>query len=298
MLNYCSIPLPPAGPLMTVEITYRFTRQPGAIRAVPDNPGDAVQRLNAGNRSFSELVKQGGQGHAARSTVEFDSRLLGLEGDGRRIAPQEPFAAVLGCADARVPIELVFNEGPNELFVVRVAGNGLGPDVLGSFHYAISHLRKSLRLVVVLGHSGCGALTAAVDAFLDPGGYLEIATNEQLRSIVDRHLIAVQASARVLARAYGSDVMDRPGYRQALIEAAITTNAALAAHTLQAELHGRGLRELKAMYGVFLLNTHTIWTPEAGSGGLGDPPADLAGFRKFADTLLGSERIASLLATG
>ena len=151
------------------------------------------------------------RGHAARSAV-VDSRLLGLEGDGRRIAPQEPFAAVLGCADARVPIELVFNEGPNELFVVRVAGNGLGPDVLGSFHYAISHLRKSLRLLVVLGHSGCGALTAAVDAFLDPGGYLEIATNEQLRSIVDRHLIAVQASARALARVYGSDVMDRlPG---------------------------------------------------------------------------------------
>ena len=72
---------------MTVEITYRFTRQPGAIRAVPDNPGDAVQRLNAGNRSFSELVKQSGQGHAARSTVELNSRLLGLEGDGRRIAP-------------------------------------------------------------------------------------------------------------------------------------------------------------------------------------------------------------------
>jgi hypothetical protein len=73
------------------------------------------------------------------------------------------------------------------------------------------HLRKSLRLLVVLGHSGCDALTAAVDAFLDPGGYLEIATNEQFRSIVDRHLIAVQASARALAWAYGSDVMDRPG---------------------------------------------------------------------------------------
>jgi carbonic anhydrase len=283
---------------MTVEITYRFTHQPGAIRAVPDNPGDAVQRLNAGNRSFSELVKRASQEHAERFTVEFDPRLLGLEGDARRIVPQEPFAAVLGCADARVPIELVFNEGPNELFVVRVAGNGLGPDVLGSFHYAISHLRKSLRLLVVLGHSGCGALTAAVDVFLDPGGYLEIATNAQLRSIVDRHLIAVQASARVLARAYGGNVVDRPGYRQALVEAAITTNAALAAHTLQAELHGRGLRRLKAMYGVYLLDTHTIWTPEASSGGLGDPPVGLAGFRKFGDILLRSERIASLLATG
>ena len=75
-----------------------------------------------------------------------------------------------------------------------------------------------------------------MDAFLDPGGYLAIATNEQLRSIVDRHLIAVQASGRALARVHGSDVTDRPGYREALIEAAITTNAALAAHTLQAEL--------------------------------------------------------------
>jgi carbonic anhydrase len=108
----------------------------------------------------------------------------------------------------------------------------------------------------------------------------------------------VQASARALARTYGSDVMARPGYREALIETAIALNAALAAHTLQAKLHGRGLRMLKAVYGVFLLDTHTIWAPEASSGGLGDPPVDLAGFRKFADTLLGSERVASLLATG
>jgi carbonic anhydrase len=172
-LNCCSIPLTPAGLLMTVEITYRFTRQPGAGRAVPHNPDDAVQRLSAGNRSFSDLVKQAGQGRTVRSTVEFDSRLHGFNGDGRRTAPQEPFAAMLGCADARVPIELVFNEGPNQLFVVRVAGNSLGTEVLGSFHYAISHLRKSLRLLLVLGHSGCGALAAAVDAFLDPGGYLE-----------------------------------------------------------------------------------------------------------------------------
>jgi carbonic anhydrase len=284
---------------MTVEITYRYTAQRGAVRAAPDEPNHAVQRLNAGNRAFSELINKAGRGRrVVRSTVEFDSRALGLDGDACRIAPQEPFAAVLGCADARVPVELVFNEGPNELFVVRVAGNSIGTDVLGSLHYAISHLRKSLRLLVVLGHSRCGALGAAVDAFLDPGGYLALATNEQLRSIVDRHLIAVQASARALARAHGSEVTDRPGYREALIEAAITTNAALAAHTLQAELHGTGLRGLKAVYGVFLLDTHTVWTPAAGSGGLGDPPRDLAGFRKFADNLPRSERIASLLGTG
>ncbi len=97
--------------------------------------------------------------------------------------------------------------------------------------------------------------------------------------------------------AHGSKVKDRPGYRDVPIEAAITTNAALAAHTLQAELHGRDIRGLKAVFGVFLLDKHTIWSPAAGAGALGDPPDDLAGFRNFADTLLGSERIVSLLAT-
>ena len=112
---------------------------------------------------------------------------------GAGAAKQRPFAAVLGCSDARVPIELIFNEGPNDLFVVRVAGNGLGNDVLGSLRYAIDHLRDSLRLVVVLGHSGCGAMSAAVDSFLEPAGYLPLATNHALRSILDRQLIVVQA---------------------------------------------------------------------------------------------------------
>ena len=76
--------------------------------------------------------------------------------------------AVLGCSDARVPIELIFKEGPNDLFVVRVAGNGLGSEVLGSLKYAVEHLGGSLRIIVVLGHSGCGAVSEAVDAFLEP----------------------------------------------------------------------------------------------------------------------------------
>ena len=111
---------------------------------------------------------------------------------------------MLGCSDARVPVELIFNEGPNDLFVVRVAGNGLGSDVLGSLRYAIENLRGSLRLVVVLGHSGCGALSAAVDTFLQPAGYLPLATNHALRGILDRQLIVVQATARRLTSAFGA----------------------------------------------------------------------------------------------
>ena len=121
----------------------------------------------------------------------------------------------------------------------------------------------------------------------------KIATNEQLRSIVDRHLIVVQASARALARAHGSNVADRPGYREALIEAAITTNAALASHTLQAELHGRGLQGLKAVYGVFLLDGLTVWTPVAGSSGLGEPPGDLAGLIRGYPGRIGADRVPS-----
>ena len=93
-------------------------------------------------------------------------KILGcVEGENRG-PKQRPFAAVLGCSDARVPIELIFNEGPNDLFVIRVAGNGLGSEVLGSLKYAVEHLGGSMKIVAVLGHSGCGAVSSAVDVYL------------------------------------------------------------------------------------------------------------------------------------
>ena len=107
--------------------------------------------------------------------IPVDPRDLGFASDTAGVAKQRPFAAVLGCSDARVPIELIFNEGPNDLFVIRVAGNGLGQEVLGSTRYAVEHLGGTLKLIVVLGHSGCGALTMAVDVFLNPGDYLTVA---------------------------------------------------------------------------------------------------------------------------
>ena len=72
--------------------------------------------------------------------------------------PQRPFALVLGCADARVPVELVFNQNLGDLFVVRVAGHAVGPAVLASVEYAVAALQ--VPLIVVLGHSGCGAVQA------------------------------------------------------------------------------------------------------------------------------------------
>ncbi len=77
-------------------------------------------------------------------------------------AGQQPFATILACSDSRVPPELVFDQGFGELFVIRVAGNVVSTDVLGSLQYAIRHLHTPL--VVVMGHESCGAVTAAVDA--------------------------------------------------------------------------------------------------------------------------------------
>ena len=123
-------------------------------------------RLNDGNQAFAALLEGlTTENVGVQRIILVDPRDLGLLPGDAELPKQRPFAAILGCSDARVPVELVFNEGPNELFVIRVAGNGLGTEVLGSLKYAVDHLSGSLKLIVVLGHSGCGALTSAVDVF-------------------------------------------------------------------------------------------------------------------------------------
>src|SRR5207237_8904013 len=101
-------------------------------------------------------------------------------------ADQAPFAIILGCSDSRVPAELVFDQGFGDLFVIRVAGNIVAPSQVGSVEFAAS--RYNTKLVVVMGHSNCGAIVAAVEELVDG------ATNESrnLRSIVDRVRPAVE----------------------------------------------------------------------------------------------------------
>ena len=77
------------------------------------------------------------------------------------VAGQNPSAVILGCADSRVPPELIFDQGLGDLFVIRVAGNVVTPTQLGSIEYAVEHL--GTEVVVVLGHSGCGAVKATLD---------------------------------------------------------------------------------------------------------------------------------------
>lgn len=126
------------------------------LSAQPDSPpGDAAEslkRLQAGNARFVA-----GTTRHAHESANWRKQLTG---------GQHPFATIVGCSDSRVPIELVFDQGFGDLFVVRVAGNVFAPDVVGSIEYAAVHLRTAL--IVVLGHERCGAVTAALQAMESP----------------------------------------------------------------------------------------------------------------------------------
>ena len=122
------------------------TRDPKAVS--PYTADEALARLVAGNDRFIK-------GEARFPTVQKDV-LAALAKE------QHPYATVLGCSDSRVPPELIFDAGFGELFVIRVAGNVVSPEIMGTLQYAGVHLRTPL--FVVLGHEGCGAVNAALAA--------------------------------------------------------------------------------------------------------------------------------------
>jgi carbonic anhydrase len=260
-----------------VDIVYRYVPGYSSAHPSPASPAEARERLEDGNRSFASALS--GDAREPR-VMAFDLPELGAPGAAPSAPKQAPFAVVLGCSDARVPTELVFSQAWNDLFVVRVAGNVLGSECLGSIDYAMSHLSGSLRLLVVLGHRGCGAVAAAVDAFLTPGHYLDLATSHSIRSIVDRISIAVRTSARTLETVYGIGVARCPGYREALSDMTVVVNAALTAHTLGREFAGRP--DCRAVFGVYDIASRRVCLPvgseDADETRLVAPPADRDGF--------------------
>jgi carbonic anhydrase len=135
--------------------------------------GEALRRLREGNARFVD-----GQ-PTTPPLSSFERRALA--------ADQAPFAIILGCSDSRVPAELVFDQGFGDLFVIRVAGNIVAPSQVGSVEFAAS--KFGTKLVVVMGHSGCGAITAAVEELLDGA----TTQSRNLRSIVDRVRPSVQS---------------------------------------------------------------------------------------------------------
>jgi carbonic anhydrase len=141
------------------------------------------------------------------------------------VAGQEPFAVVLGCSDSRVPVEIVFDQGLGDLFVIRVAGNIVAPSQVGSVEFAAE--RFGTRLVVVLGHTRCGAIQATLEELQRPTE----SQSRNLRSIVDRiqpsikellathlrhdpealtrHAVRANVRASTLALRHGSEVLEQ-----------------------------------------------------------------------------------------
>ncbi len=134
---------------------------------------DALARLREGNRRFVSRVQSGEPPINQIRPFELTKH-------------QQPFAIVLGCSDSRVPVEIVFDQGLGDLFVIRVAGNIVAPSQVGSVEFAAS--RFGTRLVVVLGHSGCGAIQATIEELQQRAE----TQSRNLRSIVDRVRPAVE----------------------------------------------------------------------------------------------------------
>lgn len=144
------------------------------------------------------------------------------------IKDHKPSAIILGCSDARVPVELIFDQGLGDLFVIRVAGNVVAPSQIGSVEFAAE--KFGTKLVVVLGHSHCGAVTACIETLINPEQYY----SPNLQSIVDRIRPSV-LNLHEIATASGDDVdMDE------LIDRSIRANVSMSVSQLK---HGSRILE-------------------------------------------------------
>jgi carbonic anhydrase len=170
----------------------------------------ALDRLREGNSRFVADIR-------SHATIARRSHRDLVDG-------QEPFAIILGCSDSRVPAEIVFDQGLGDLFVIRVAGNIVAPSQVGSVEFAAS--KFNTRLVVVLGHSRCGAVEATLDELQRPSGR----QSRNLYSIVDR----VRPSVEALLN---TDIRNDPA---ALIRDAVRANVRVSASQLR---HGSELLE-------------------------------------------------------
>jgi carbonic anhydrase len=172
----------------------------------PRSPDAALQELLAGNRRFAANQL---------TSLEHDLSIL----KAHTVDKQEPFAAVLACADSRVPVELVFDQSIGHLFVTRVAGNIVTPEIIASLEYAVAIL--GIRTLLVLGHTNCGAVKAAMKADSVPG---------QISSLYPHIRPAVERSAGSLDKAIELNA----GVQADLLRTSSTViRQAIAASTLQ-----------------------------------------------------------------
>lgn len=177
---------------------------------------EALERLRKGNETF-------------RAGLGFHLDTESLLESGKK--DQKPFAIILGCSDSRVPAEIVFGQGIGDLFVIRVAGNIVAPSQIASIEFAAENF--DTRLVVVLGHSRCGAVQATLEQLVKPVEH----RSPHLSSIVDR----IRPAVEDLLPAKNDDN---------LVTRAVRSNIAASVHNLQ--LGSDILKELIATEGLLI----------------------------------------------
>lgn len=190
------------------------------------NAQEALERLKEGNQRFVNNLRSA-------------EVMLSQMRRGELVKGQKPFAIVLGCSDSRVPAEIVFDQGLGDLFVIRVAGNIVAPSQIGSVEFAAEAF--GTRLVVVMGHTLCGAIDATLDVIENP----QAARSPNLLSIVDRVRPAIEALVHTeLAR-------DRPRLMQAAVRANVRASMNHLKHgsrILERMVLEEGLRVVGAEY--------------------------------------------------
>ncbi len=249
----------------TIDYIYRFDPKNPSVKPPPPDAEVARKTLEDGNRMFANWMERCRTRSDSKGEAEYVVQCNGLEVGMNRVEGelprQSPFAVVVGCSDARVPLEMLFGQGFNELFVIRVAGNVLGDVCMGSIEFALNALSESVRVVVMVGHLGCGAVMGAVDCYLQPLKFWAQSTTPMLRTILHKIFVAVRESDNAIKEVWGPNARDQPGYRQALVDIAVCLNSAQAAYNLRQEVERAGKWEIEVLYSVYNLHNHRVSMP-------------------------------------
>lgn len=281
--------------MKAIDYIYRFDPDNPSAKPVPPSAEAARRTLEQGNQLFAQWMDSCQSGACGDDSppnlILCNGVEVGMVRNSSAAPKQAPFAVVVGCSDSRVPTEMLFGQGFNDLFVIRVAGNVLGDECLGSIDFALNALSESVKVIVMLGHSGCGAVTGAVDAYLNPQKFWAKSTSMMLRSILQRIFVAVREAAHGLEHVWGSEIRQHPAFREVLIDAAVTLNAAQTAYNLHVEVERAGKWEIEVLYGVFNLFNHRVTAPgrvsasSDGAAALGHAPTNPREFKMMAIAL-------------